>query len=682
MAAAGLVALQREVGGDARSLAELYDSVWGLEAGTIGEIERYVMGPQGDMLRYVLGEERSLARVNMPLQSAGTISVSMSNQVRSDYGLERSIDWTRIRVMAEARFYMTVRTEGQSMIELGRGPPPGDLAADVRRRGVLVFQPYIASGFSYPTTSLVMRIPEGATTKRLQVSPKLYERVVVMARGDVSKVMNYVVKPRPKYTESRVVTSVAVSTDVIRSATAKTISKVLVSAVRGKTVARALRSQVYNTVVETLSQYSEGMETVAEMLRAGMEFKDELKTRRVQLVSAMAKACGSLSLRLRSALSTELGRKRLDITETWHDYAQVLPPEIRPDRECSLGWVLWLCWEILTDNDAKWRNLVLSVGCSRINILMSVQNSSILPRDDTGKFEYCRVFANNYVLRFRQTWGKYYLSTASVAYLVECAIGPNAQNTVLYKMVLLGKLLWEFRGRAFCSASVKAYTAARFAEIQEGIIDAYTSKVTLDGAEYVFVFKYDIARAWAALKGSLVKFRSSYVVSRVDKDEIPHGWCENPTLPMGDASLVKNARMTRISRYVVSPALLWKNLADGLKDLAADCMNRMIAGFFYELPGLTNAPPAVGMPIVPVPIMPTIDTGNAWDLLCQVESGVDLYEAMSAVVGDDAANEVMLGTYGSAEELITCCTRLMKEYEAASAAAAGRGAGVANDAIW
>lgn len=654
VAAAGVVALQGVAGvaGDSEALADVLDASWGLEAGTIDELSLRVEGPSDELLRYVIRSDRVRPTVSMPLHLKKTISVAFGAATRADYGANASFDWNRARSVAEFVLYTSWRLEGVPAERQWSGYPPGDMAAPVGRKGILVFQPGPLSVMSYPTESVRVYVSGGVPRSNLEC--------VQEVMGALNRFLAVVSAPalvRGKATVRTMVTSRAVhaperSTNVISRVNTELMSVLTGQLARGRKPTAVISAALFTTMRAAVAPSSRPtMLTALALLHAVVEYKDVKKSPvkipdrklRELLTYALAPAASYI----RSSVAAEAGRNR-ETLDSWYDASKYMLPEgDRGHRESSIYWVRLAAHDMVAANSDSWRKMKGAAILSVVRGLVNAQFASLpAVREDCSPLELLYAMSSYCTISGR-AWSAYYHGTARAAW----QLAKEVEGAYVSKVLKLASYLWEFRSRMFSALKVAAY------DHMKPNPNAVLLKVA--GCDAAFEVYSNCRRAVAAFNGNVkrlslgTKLSSRLLLSYDTKWVTEKGPCygKSPLVVVTPKALADN----RVYRYVTHPGRLFTDLVSGLTDVSIDLQ----AYANSRLRNRTTAPPvpavspgkpaAITLGVQPAMPVPT-QVYDGWAAIADLENGADLYELAEESLDMDVLDGLMASVYEDAEE--------------------------------
>lgn len=578
--AVGLVELQRHEGvaGAADELASLYEEAWGLKAGTFAEFERCAVAPRGDLLRYALASEKDIAVANMPIQARRTISVFTGPQSRDDFGEFMSVNWNRQRVIAEAVMHMTARTEGVDMVAQARAGPPGDVSLDIRRAGILVFQPASMSVFSYrPETFRVAVHRANRTTRpRLTMPGRVQATVTRFIESAVKLGTPIGVALTSTKVETTAVATVNPSRDTIVAASMQAISAGVKGLSRGRDATKVLRGHIARCFDAALDHTEKrGFASAVVFVRDMRELfstglvslsKEELTLAFVPLLSSMAQ-------NVRASLAAEAAM-RGETIESWFDEAVgTVPAKIRPVKESTSAWMTLAAWDIMSGRNGKWAGLLRHMsGKVVVESIRHATRNARVP-GQFGTVARLEAYVGSVGTRNAVEWSAYYQPTARAAHeitrMFECAPRTTWAAENSKASIKLGGLLWELRSRIAATMKTKL--------VLEGDTEPKANEVVIrsPGTSTCTVVTVEFHKQWAAFVGSLKKpgAYQKHVVSRL-ATPMPLDWMSSPDGVWGTRKLPGPAPImgTRICRYVADPPRLWKDVTKMMQQTANDSL--------------------------------------------------------------------------------------------------------------
>jgi hypothetical protein len=575
--AAGVIALQDAEGvmGHTEALREVLEDAWGVERGTFGFFAPYAMGPSGDLLRYAVGMDRLRPVVHMPLQVANLMSVYTAPTVRQDYGDDIGVNWARIRAVAQAIFHLTKRSEGHDMLTLASGMPPGAPGGDLKRDGILVFQPARLTMLACPPSTFRIMPSKKVKKANIQVASEIAKSILAHAEA-LRLAGPEVVLQRPQaMTRSKVMSIAPIPGTVLQVATQRTIRGALLPVSRGRRPNKVVRSHIYSALNSAINPENHLEAAIAtEMIRdmGDIAKRCSFSIPRDTLAHTLARSLSRMAPNIRNHLEAEAGRLASSLHDWYDEIITVVPEEMRPQSECTTGWMLAMSYEILSSNNVKWLHLAQATLASRVKQAMrdtlGTAHANVAKAGLDAGISAC----NAYVSKSSKVWSMHYEASKTAAYRVASAVEDDTSITPLTLQALnipylkLGGLLWEFRSRAV--------TTAKFSLCFEEEVPHDCAYVKVAAMTRVVCIEFDFQRQWNALIGNIARMQGLPVraVQTIKKAQL-QGWFANPmhVFKSNDWVSNKDELSERPYRYVVEPFALWTDLAQYLEDQARDC---------------------------------------------------------------------------------------------------------------
>lgn len=447
--------LRREdVMGGADELTAVLAKAWGVECKEIDDLDAFSLGIGGPMLRHAIKADEVYPTTYAPIHIRRSVSVGCSDVNRHYLPDNTAMDWRRMRTHCEAVFTLSCAIEGYPMQMMKARPPPGDPTAPSNRPNVLVFQPAGASAWSY----------DGSTFAITPTRPPDHMKASAIPAEVLDALARYVRVARPMSyalvagVSTRAKKSVMVGTDYIAGETIATSYKMMirclvVSGVRGKTAAAAVRNTIFQAI-ENASLLNR-MRVVRYIMIARDEAKAHLSLDMVPdvLIERLASKFLAIGDEIRLKIAAEATRRGHSIEEWWGDITAQAPERYSLFAEGTRGWAMVGMWLMFRSPTDRWKKLV---SATHYGALREAQRSAVgglrLPAEK-GTPERLLAACVGAVRNITKAYAAYYMGVADVGLaLADVAVEMSRPRTAL--MLREAAYMWVLRARAFRGTNI------------------------------------------------------------------------------------------------------------------------------------------------------------------------------------------------------------------------------------
>jgi len=451
-----LVDMQKrpDVGGDAEGLSDVISAAWGLDAGVFDDLGGALIGGTGNLLRYAIGPDKHYPVVHAPIQARKVLSVAAMATGRDIYGEFAALDWRRMRVLCEAVFYISSRTEGHTMEDMASPRPIGDPTAPANRNGIMQFRPLPGAVWSFEPRSFALKIGKG-----------LERRVGMVLPERVADVMAKYVEEVPQTTRAAAKGSRITYSGAVEGAYVSAVSESIVSGFqRVKSTAAAFQMKGYSSssavrgfVFQCIEGDTTGAATEAAWITRAVHSVAKTiglaHTVDARMAKQVAGRMGILTDDLRQKLVVEAERHGETLEEWWDDFAARLPLEIRCMGEGTGAWACGLAWYLMRQPDVRWVHLSTALAAETHRALAATHLGRMrLPgamRSEARIREAVAVTA----ARLARSYGSYYRATADACRFMADRLA-RAGSTADSQIMRLAGLTWSIRANATLTISV------------------------------------------------------------------------------------------------------------------------------------------------------------------------------------------------------------------------------------
>lgn len=656
-----IVDLQRrtDVAGSGDLVGRALASAWGVPHWEYEAEAEATLAPQGDLLRYAIRADEAYPLLNAPVEAKKCISVGANTAGRELYGEFCAIDWRRLRVGVESVYYMSVRTEGHSLVDMSLDEPPGDPRASVTRPGILQFRPMPGSVWTYSPDTFRIDPPNSGVVQSAVTLPDRVSQAIRTFYRDARPIALAVASGMPL---NLVPTSNAEPSTRTREALVAGYTTVIklatTHAPRGKTAAAAVRDFLYNVLSATSTLSGVSTIWVARYLaetanQCGMGYLVDFHLVRL-LAGRLSEHMGDIRLKI----AAEAARHSEDIDTWWAALSASLPAELKERPENTSAWAVATAYYLLFPYSAKWSGLRTAMALRSQRVLPIIRSSSVRLPAALGSRERVVEAAAADTRALGAAYGAYYGAMREVCEILaaQCLRYGNAMSS--HRFTTAG-MLWDIRAKA--TSSVKFHT-------EDDTRETAGRYVGRTGAYHITVAPYNAYRRWYE------HIHRSRFVSRTAKEAFP----DHIT---GTVSATFRGKTTalyhmgheanvRAFRYVANPSVLADDMERTLADLMTD-ITATIQRYENEVPlsdwGTWEREPVAEL-VSPVDIMRLKPAATSyWALLLTLEQGlaVAIEEDVSSAP-PDIRDAIEGGSYADTAALLAAYRELV-------APAAGKG---------
>jgi hypothetical protein len=638
-----LVDLQRraDVGGDSDALGETIAAAWGVDAGIYDDSSGAMIGGTGNLLRYAIGPDKHFPVLHAPVQARKVISVAAMATGRDIYGEFSALDWRRLRVLCEAVFYISARTEGHTMEDMALTRPVGDPSTRIDRAGIMQFRPLPGAIWSFEPSSFAVRIARVPDVRPQVLMPHRIAQVLEDYLADAPLVVH------AEHMGAKISYATAQVQD-IHSSTRETLIAGFQRVVRtsaafqtkGYTSSSAARGFIFQCIENNVS----GAATEAAWVtRAVADAASSLGiAHAVDAVMARQTGVklGVLTDDLRQKMVVEAERRSETLEEWWDDFAAQLPIEIRSMEESNSSWASGIAWCLMARPNSRWIALSTALAHETHRALANVHLMSCRLPGILRSNERIQEAASIALRRLSQSYGTYYHATTDACHLLSGRM-KRAGDKEAAAAIRMAGLLWNIRAQATSTLSISFNNDQPSSSV---MIRGARTTASVSTAPYAAYERWRSAAAALKVEMSSYPKQLSHKVSSVFKGKV------RPMLELGPYT------KARVMRYVACPELLYRDIEKTIKEVCAS-VKEVIER--YESEGLEEMTGAV-RDTTELEIRPVLDLkkfkpaeGTFWDLI----KDMDQYDAVWIVelleeVSQDVADRLTQGRYRDAEALL------------------------------
>lgn len=465
---------REDVRGDPEELAKGYARVWGQPDDFFGSLSTVTLAHLADLRSHAISPDTAFARFLGPIHDRRVVSVAVSPSSTVAFGDDFAVDWTCMRVSAEAKYIMTAGSEGYSLRELAISAPIGTYPSGSRPACAIVFHPN--PGVAWCHGSLTFQIRCTGNISREPVAALIAQELEYKAKtaraGDILRLYDAAVRWTLTQSTGVSVTSNALASSVsfMASATSKVLS-----------IGRSAQASVREVLMESLkSAPVNARRTLARSISAlrGIlnVLADEDNDR-----SAMLYCCEYLAKRFQT-LDGSINAKMLQVAisrrknyEDW--YATIKgqsPDEFKHISMGSYGWTVLSMYFLFVPPDKKWSNYAKSIQSVGIMAMQDVRTPlpSISPDDDPTLRDLLGLRCDTVARSKADMYGSSYLGVAKACYVLSAA-WDNQDDGELADLMKIAGILWVFRAR--CAESVRVIIAEEGTEVPNNAVHLDTN---------------------------------------------------------------------------------------------------------------------------------------------------------------------------------------------------------------
>jgi hypothetical protein len=649
-----LIDMQRrpDIGGDADGLAEAIAAAWGIDPESYYDVAGTLIEGSGNLLRYAIGPDKHYPVLHAPIQARKVISVAAMATGRDVYGEFSALDWRRIRVLAEAVFYMASRTEGHTMEDMAQRRPIGDPSTVANRAGTMQFRPMPGAVWTFDPKTFSLSVGKMAARSQGLILPDRLARVLEeqldtvrlhTADGPSAHRVTYTGVDAAAYVPPTAETLVAGFVGLQRVAAA--------FQAKGYTADSTAAGFIYNCMKGDRSSNSIEATWVT---RAVAQLAQELGVAHA-VDARMARQVGSrltvLTDDFRQKMVVEAEKHGATLEEWWHDFSSRLPMELRCATESNQAWSSGIAWHLLARPGSRWIRLSAALANESHRAMANSHLVDMLlpPQARSKERVVCAVEIS--AARLARSYGAYYHAIADGCYLLSSRMA-RAGNASLSSVLRLGGRMWDIRAAA-----------------------TYTLRVVLDNpgtaAAATVSSESSSEQVWLKISPyrSYVKWREAAAAMGLDLSSYPmqvegrvSGVFQGKHVELADC---EGHSTSRALRYVSVPSRLHLDIEKTVGEIA-DTLGEVMERYSRE--GMDDhdyveqgdAVELAGIKLDLSRFAPA--RGSLWDVISQLDSHdatwvADLLEELPP----DACAALEAGRYVSGQELLAEAMRYDQE---------------------
>jgi hypothetical protein len=648
-----LIDMQRrpDIGGDAEGLANALAAAWGIDPELYDDVAGSLIEGSGNLLRYAIGPDKHYPVVHAPVQARKVISVAAMATGRDIYGEYAALDWRRLRVLAEAVFYMSARVEGYTMEDMALSRPVGDPSAPPNRAGIMQFRPMPGAVWTFEPSTFRLSIDKTPSKSGGMILPErltsiLEEQLdtvrVTSGGGLAARRVTYAAAQAPAMI-SHVGESLVMGFEMLKKSAAAFQA-------RGYTADSAVSSFVHSCMVGDRSGMSvEAVWTTRAVSEAAVALgmAHSIDARMARQVGARLKV---LTDDLRQKLVVEAEKQGASLDEWWHDFSSRLPFEMRVATESNQAWAAGIAWYLMAKPSTRWIRLSAALANETHRALASVHLAEMsLPpkvRVDERVKEAVAISA----ARLSRSYGSYYHAISDGAYMLASRLARTGDAEGSAVLRSAGRM-WDIRAAASYTVSLTAEDPGRSA----------VSSIEVAGL-WVRTAPYNAYARWleaASAAGLPVDDYPQQVKGHVSEVFRGRGRPLHDCWGLGS---------TRVLRYIHQPSLLHRDIEKTLSELS-DTL-REVAERHLERPDSEGIAAESSEQVALGGMKLDMDRfkpaeGSLWDVITQLDSYDSAWVAETLEDLDDEAQEKLEeGRYRSGDHLLQTLTELVGNRDA------------------
>lgn len=144
---------REDIHGDPDGLALAYARLWGQDDDEFSSEKTITLAHLTSLRSHAIAADSAFARYLGPLHERRVVSVVVSPASSEAFGPNYSCDWNAMRVTSEAKFALTVCTEGHSLVRLALPQPVGNYMAADRDGRMMVYHPRVGVSWFHGASS-------------------------------------------------------------------------------------------------------------------------------------------------------------------------------------------------------------------------------------------------------------------------------------------------------------------------------------------------------------------------------------------------------------------------------------------------------------------------------------------------------------------------------------------------
>lgn len=445
---------REDVRGDPEELAVAYARLWGQKDDFFSDLSTVTLAHLTDLQSHAISPDTAFARFLGPIQDRRVLTVAVTASSTEAFGGDFSVDWTCLRVSAEAKYAMTVTSEGYNLKELSLPYPVGSYPASSRPSCVIVYHPN--PGFAWCHGALTFQIRCSAEVTRMAAPAVMREEMKVGARQATSSDLIKLYDAAVRWISTQVTgasvsrNALAGSVNLIASASSKTLSL-------GKSAAKAVRQALMESLksapIAARRALTRSISVAVPILEEiSYSSSDTIITYRFckYLARRFQTLDGSINAKIVQAAA---GRNQNP--EDW--FATLIgqaPRDLRDLTAGGYGWTVLGMYYMIKPPDDKWRGYVGSIRSVGIDSMADIRTPipSVAPTETPEIWNVVALRCSTIASSKGDMYSSSYMGVAKAGFVLSAAYDYIGDENLALYLKAAGSL-WAFRAR--CVETVK-----------------------------------------------------------------------------------------------------------------------------------------------------------------------------------------------------------------------------------
>lgn len=468
---------REDVRGDPEQLAKLYARAWGQADDFFGKLSTVTLAHLTDLRSHAISADSAFARYLGPIHDRRVVSVAVGPSNTSAFGPDFAVDWNCMRVCAEAKFTMTVNSEGYSLREVSIPMPIGTYPPTSRPLSSMVFHPNPGIAWCHGARTFQIRCTGDIPTARIPnvVSAELDMGARTADVRDVLRLYDAAVR----WTTTQI-TGASVSENALAGSITLLSRAVSTTTSTGRTAAAAIRQILMEALnsapIDAKRTLTRSIAAMSEVLRAYMR---ETTDRTVVLHCCKYLAVkfqtldGSINVKM---MQVALSRRE-DYERWFMTLLNMAPRTWRSELTMGgFGWTILAMYYTFVPPDNKWRGYASSIRSSGIEAMSDPRTPipSIPPTDIPNITDVVALRCATVAKSKGDMYGSSYMGVANACFVLASAWYSMSYDDV-GKLLKVSGALWTFRSR--CAEDVRVVVVdqrtvvpvhARYADVDFG----------------------------------------------------------------------------------------------------------------------------------------------------------------------------------------------------------------------
>jgi len=646
MTGRALVDLERrpDIGGSAEALSKLIAECWGIDPEAYEDLAEASLAPMGPLLRLAIKSDDAYPTLNAPVHALKCISTAANTAGRTVYGADAAIDWRRIRVLCEAVFYMSSRTEGHHLTDMSLMNPPGDPKAPPDRGGVLQMRPLPGSVWSHAPSTFRLDIRDAGSALAAVVLPERMEAAVRAFHAEARPVAiaawggasHSLVPTQSRQPSAR-------NSELLIAGFSLALSTMSSHDSRGKTPVAAVRDYLYQALTGSVTMSSI---RAIWMIRAAQDTAASVGMDRSLDDTTMRHIAARLSdvthdMRIR--LSVEAVRRGATLEEWWDVVSHQMPMTYRRMREGSMSWAIAAVYHMVRPPTTKWGGLTRAMAHSSHNSLAAMHMNTIRLPAELGSPERVWEATSAAARCLAMSYGAFYGAMFEIGCVMSAQATRNHQPVTAQRL-RAAALMWDIRSKLASTVQLRKNDGS---SEEAGVIMGRHERYHLSTAPYPAYTRWH-----AYIQGT----RAVSLAARRTYPAHVEGTVSAAFAGQRDPLFVSEGN-ARIFRYSSEPARLADDMTKTLGEMRAD-LEAVVRTYDAERAAVLEMPAASTDAVVP-PVRGTFDLekfrpqeDTFWARLTELdqEEATDVLDTLAQLTQDEQ-DRITMATYATSAEI-------------------------------